>query len=58
MVRRVLADVLDTEIVDHKREADVLGGMLSKGSNLSNGVVAKLGKVDIEPIVCNAAGLF
>ena len=31
MVRRVLSDVLDTEIVDHKGEADVFGGMLPKG---------------------------
>ena len=58
MVRRVLADVLDTEIVNHKGEEDVFGGMLPKGRGLSNRGVAKLGKVDLEPIVCDAAGLF
>ena len=58
MVRHVLADVLDTEIVDHKGEADVFGGMIPKGRGSSNGGVAKLGKVYIEPIVCDAAGLF
>ena len=58
MVRRVFADVLDTRIVDHKGEADVFGGMLPKVRGLSNGEVAKLGKVDLEPIVHNAAGLF
>ena len=58
MVRRVLADVLDTKIIDHKGEADVFGGMLPKGRGSSGGGVAKLGKVDLEPIVCNAAGLF
>ena len=58
MVRRVLADVLDTKIVDHKGEADVFGGILPKGRGLSDRGVAKLGKVDIEPIVCNTAGLF
>ena len=58
MVRRVLADVLDTEIVDHKGEADVFGGMLPKGRGSSNRVVAKLGKVYLEPIVSDAAGLF
>ena len=58
MVRRVLADVLDTEIVDHKGEADVFGGMIPKGRGLSNGGVAKLGKVYLDPIVRYAAGLF
>ena len=58
MVRRVFADVLDTKIVDHKGEADVFGGILSKGRGLSNGGVNKLGKVDLEPIVHNAAVLF
>ena len=42
MVRLVLADMLDTEIVDHKVDADVFGGMLPKGRGLSNGGVAKL----------------
>ena len=48
MVRRFLADVLDTGIVDHKEEADVFGGMLP----------ARIGKVYLEPIVCDASGLF
>ena len=58
MVLRVLADVLDNKIVDHKGEADVFGAMLPKGRVPSDGGVAKLCKVYIEPIVCNAAGLF
>ena len=58
MVRRVLADVLDTEIFDHKVEADVFGGMLPQGRVSSDGGVAKLGKVYLEPIVCDTAGLF
>ena len=58
MVRRVLADVLDTKIVNHKGEADVFGGMLPKGRGPSDGWVAKLGKVYLEPIVRDAAGLF
>ena len=58
MVLRVLADILDTEIVNHKGEAVVFGGMLPKGRGSSNGGVAKIGKVDLEPIVCNAVGLF
>ena len=58
MVQCVLANVLDTEIVDHKGEADVFGGMLPKGRGLSDGGVAKLGKVYLEPIVLNAVGLF
>ena len=58
MVRCVLANVLDTKIVDHKGEADVFGGMLPKGRGSSNGGVAKLGQVYIEPIVRNVAGLF
>ena len=32
-----LADVLDTEIVDHKGGADVFGGMLPKGRGSSDG---------------------
>ena len=58
MVRRVLSDVLDTEIVDHKGEADVFSGMFPKGRGLSDSGVAKLCKVYLEPIVCDAAGLF
>ena len=58
MVRRVLADVLDTEIVNHKGGADVFGGMLPKGRGSSNGGVSKLGKVYLEPIFRDAAGLF
>ena len=37
MFRRVFADVLDTEIFNHKGEADVFGGMLPKGRVLSDG---------------------
>ena len=58
MVRCVFADVLDTKIFDHKGESNVFGGMLPKGRGLIDGGVAKLGKVDLEPIVRNAAGLF
>ena len=58
MVRCVFADVLDTKIVDHKGEVYLFGGMLPKGRSSSNGGVAKLGKVYLEPIVRNAAGLF
>ena len=58
MVRHIFAGVLHTKIVDHKGEIDVFGGMLPKGRGSSDGGVAKLGKVDLEPIVRNAAGLF
>ena len=58
MVRRVLADVLDTEIFDHKREADVFSGMFPKGRGPSDRGVAKLCQVYLEPIVRDAAGLF
>ena len=58
MVRRVLSDVLGTKIVDHKGEADVFGGMLPKGRGSIDRGVAKLGKVDLEPIIRNTAGLF
>ena len=58
MVRRVLADVLDNEIVDHKVEADVFGGILPKVRGSSDGGVSKLGKEYLDPIVRDAAGLF
>ena len=58
IVRCVFANLLETEIVDHKGEADVFGGNLPKGRGPSDRGVSKLGKVDLEPIVCNAAGLF
>ena len=58
MVRRVLAGILDTKFFYHKGESDVFGGMLPKGRGSSVGGVAKLGKVYLEPIVRNAAGLF
>ena len=57
MVRRVLADVLDTEIVNHKGEADAFSGMFPKGRGPSDRGVAKLCKVYLEPIVRDAAGL-
>ena len=58
MVRRFFDDLLDTKIVDYKGEADVFGGIFTKGRGSSDGGVAKLGKVDLDPIVSNAAGLF
>ena len=58
MVRRVLANVLATKIVDKKGEADVFGGMLPKGRGLSNRTVAKLGKVYLEMIVRDGVSLF
>ena len=58
MVRRILANVLDNEIVYHKGEADVFGSMLPKGRGSSDGGLAKLGKVYLEPIVRDADGLF
>ena len=45
MVHRVLANVLATKIVDHKREEDVFSGMFPKGRGLSDRGVAKLCKV-------------
>ena len=58
MVRRVLANVLDTEIVDYKGESDVFSGMFPKERGPSDRGVAKLCKVYLEPIVRDAAGLF
>ena len=58
MFRSVFADVLDTKVVGHKGESDLFGGMLPKGRDSRNGGVAKLGKVDLEPIIGNAEGLF
>ena len=58
MFRCVLAGVLDTKNFDHKGEADLSGGMLKKGRGSSNGGVAKICKVYLEPIVRDAAGLF
>ena len=57
MVCRVLADVLDAEIVDHKGEVDIFSGMFPKGRGPSDMGVAKLCKVYLEPIVRDAAGL-
>ena len=58
MVRRVLAGVLDTKIVNHKGESDVFSGMFPKGRGPSDRGVAKLCKVYLETIVRYAAGLF
>ena len=58
MVLRVLADMLDTKIFDHKGEADVFSGMFPKGRGPSDRGVAKICKVYLEPIVRDAAGLF
>ena len=58
MVRRVLSDVLDTKIVDHKGETCVFGGMLPKGRGPSNRGVTKLCMVYLEPIVRDVAVLF
>ena len=58
MVCSVFSDVIDTEVVDHKGETDIFGGMLPNGRGLSNGGVSKLVKVGLEPIICNTSGLF
>ena len=58
MVSIFFADVFDTEVVNHEGEKDIFGGMLPKRRGLRDMGVAKLGKVDLEPIICNTAGLF
>ena len=58
MVSSFFADVFDTEVVDHNGEKVIFGGMLPKGRGLPDRGVVKLGKVDLDPIVFNAAGLF
>ena len=58
MVSSFFANVFDTEVVDHEGEEDIFGGMLPKGRGLRDEGVSKLGKVDLEHILCNAAGLF
>ena len=58
MVSSFFDDIFDTKVVDCEEEKDIFGGMLPKGRGLRNGGVAKLGKVDLEPIVCNTARLF
>ena len=58
MVSSFFADLFDTKFVDHEREEYIFGGMLPKGRVSSGGGLSKLGKVDLEPIICNADGLF
>ena len=58
MVSSFFVNVFDTKVVDHEGEGDIFGGMLPMRRGFSNGGLAKLGKVDLEHIVCNAAGLF
>ena len=58
MVSSFFDEVFDTEVVDHNGEEDIFGGMLLKERGLSERGVTKPGKVDMEHIVCNAAGLF
>ena len=53
-----MSGVFDTEVVNHEVEEDIFGGMLPKGRVSLDGGVAKLGNLDMEPIVCNTAGLF
>ena len=58
MVSSFFADLFDTEVINHKGETYFFCGMLPKGRGSRDGGLEKLGKVDLEPIVCNAAGLF
>ena len=58
MVSSFFADVFDTEVVDHKGEKYIFGRMLPKGRGSCDRGLAKLGKVDLDPIVCNMAELF
>ena len=58
MVSSFFADLFDTKVVEHEGEEDIFGGMLPKGRGSINEGVAKLGKVDLEPIIYNEAGLF
>ena len=58
MISVVLADVFDTKIVDHEGEGNVAGVVFPKGGCASDGSVSGLGKMQLESVVCDNAGLF
>ena len=52
------AKTIDTKVVDYKVEGDVTRHMLPDGRGVGYRRIAKLGKVDFEMVIGDAAGLF
>ena len=53
-----LANVLDPEVIKNEGENDGLGGVLPERRNYGNRGEYNMGKVNFEPVVGDAAGLF
>ena len=52
------ADIFDAEVFDDKGEYNVTRRMLPEVGAAGDRSISKLGEVDIQPVIGNAAGLF
>ena len=52
------SDIFDAEVVDDKEKSDVTRHMLPEGGGAGDRRTSKLGEIDFEPFIGNAAGLF
>ena len=58
MISIFFADIFDAEFVDNKGEGDVTRRMPPEGRDAGYRRISKLGEVDFQPVVGDAAGLF
>ena len=54
----LLTNVLNSKIVNNKREGDVLAGMFPERGSACHWGIAEFGKVDLESVIVNFAGLY
>ena len=52
----LLADILDSKVVNNEGESDGIGGLLPERSSSGNRGESKMGKMSFEPVVGNVAG--
>ena len=58
MINIFFSEIFDAEVVDDKGEGDFTRRMLPEGGDAGDRRISKLGKVDFQPVIGNAAGLF
>ena len=58
MIIIFFADIFDAEVFDDKGEYNVTRRMLPEVGAAGDRSISKLGEVDIQPVIGNAAGLF
>ena len=58
MITILFAKIFDAKVVDNKGEGDVTRHMLPESGGTGDSRISKLGKVDFQPVIGDAEGLF